>query len=222
MTAVVGLSGAGKSTLSQLLLRLYDPQRGHVTIDGIDIRTISLQNLSDLVGIVSQECFLFNDTVRYNLQFARPDATTKEIEAACRIAQIWTFIARLPHGLDTVIGEKGMRMSGGERQRLSIARTILKNPRVLVLDEATSHLDSINEHRIQQEMLPLLKNGRTSVVIAHRLSTILMADTIMMFKEGRLVERGTHGELLKRRGKYAKMFATQFAAMEATGENDKN
>ena len=201
-TAVVGETGAGKTTLGYLVARLYDPQRGRVTIDGIDVRDISLSSLAATVGVVSQETYLFHASVRENLRFARPQASDKEIEEAARTARIHELIASLPEGYDTVVGERGYRFSGGEKQRMAIARTVLRNPPVLVLDEATSALDTQTEAAVQAE-LEHLSEGRTTITIAHRLSTVRDADQIVVIDGGAIIERGTHDELLRRGGLYA-------------------
>lgn len=209
LVALVGPSGAGKTTITYLLPRLYDPTEGAVRIDGHDIRDLTLDTLVEHIGMVTQEPYLFNDTIRANLLYARPDATPAEIEAACRAANIHDFIMELPDGYETVVGNRGFRLSGGEKQRLAIARVILKNPRILVLDEATSSLDSHSEALIQ-EALERIMAGRTSLVIAHRLSTILAANLILVLDHGRLVEQGTHSELLAKGGLYAELYETQF------------
>ena len=209
LAALVGPSGAGKTTITYLLPRLYDPTEGRITIDGHDIRDLALDTLSSQIGMVTQETYLFNDTIRANLLYARPDATDDEIEAACRAANIHDFIADLPDGYETIVGNRGYRLSGGEKQRVAIARVILKDPRILVLDEATSSLDSQSEALIQ-EALERIMAQRTSLVIAHRLSTILAADTILVLDGGQLVEQGTHAELLARGGLYAGLYETQF------------
>lgn len=209
LAALVGPSGAGKTTTTYLLPRLYDPTSGRILIDGHDIRDLSLETLTANIGMVTQETYLFHDTIRANLLYAQPDATDSEIEAAARSANIHHFIAGLPDRYDTVLGERGYRLSGGEKQRIAIARVILKDPRILVLDEATSHLDSESEALIQ-DALETVMAGRTSLVIAHRLSTILKADTILVLDGGRLVEQGTHADLLRRGGLYARLFETQF------------
>jgi ATP-binding cassette subfamily B protein len=209
LAALVGPSGAGKTTVTYLLPRLYDPTEGRITLDSHDLRAVSQESLAQQIGMVTQETYLFHDTVRANLLYARPDATQAELEAACGAANIHDFIAGLPNGYDTAVGERGYRLSGGEKQRLAIARVILKDPCLLILDEATSHLDSHSEALIQAALEPLLE-GRTSLVIAHRLSTILAADQILVLDEGRLVEQGTHVELLARGGLYAHLYETQF------------
>lgn len=209
MVALVGPSGAGKTTMTYLIPRLYDPSSGSITLDGHDLRDLTLQTLADHIGMVTQETYLFHDTVRANLVYARPNATQAEIEAACRDANIHTFISELPDGYDTVVGERGYRLSGGEKQRLAIARVILKNPRIIVLDEATSSLDSQSEALIQ-EALARVQKGRTSIVIAHRLSTILSADRIFVLDRGQIVEEGTHGSLIGKGGLYANLYETQF------------
>ncbi len=214
LAALVGPSGAGKTTITYLIPRLYDPTTGCVQIDGHDLRDVKLESLTRLVGMVTQETFLFHDTVRTNLLYAKPDATQGEIEEACRAANIHDFIAGLPQGYETIVGERGYRLSGGEKQRVAIARVILKNPRILVLDEATSSLDSESEALIQAALKPLMQ-GRTSVVIAHRLSTILSADVILVIDEGRVAEQGNHAELLARNGLYARLYNTQFKAQLA-------
>jgi ATP-binding cassette subfamily B protein len=213
LVALVGPSGAGKTTATYLIPRLYDPTEGRILIDGHDIREVSLNSLADNIGMVTQETYLFYDTIRANLLFARPDASDEELVAACRAANIHDFIVSLPDGYDTVVGERGYRLSGGERQRVAIARVILKNPRILVLDEATSHLDSLSEELIQNALQHVME-GRSSVVIAHRLSTILAADRILVIDRGRLVEQGTHEELLAQNGLYATLYETQFQSKE--------
>lgn len=209
LVALVGPSGAGKTTITYLLPRLYDPTSGRVLLDGHDLRDVTLRSLADNIGMVTQDTYLFYDTVRANLLYARPDATEAEMMAAAKAANIHDFIVSLPDGYDTVVGERGYRLSGGERQRMAIARVILKNPQVLVLDEATSHLDSLSEALIQ-EALGRVMEGRTSLVIAHRLATILAADMILVLDKGKLVQQGTHQELLQEGGLYAQLYETQF------------
>jgi ATP-binding cassette subfamily B protein len=205
-TAIVGETGSGKTTLGYLVARLYEPQEGRVTIDGVDVRDMSLASLASTVGVVSQETYLFHASVRENLRFARPEATDTEVEEAARTARIHDLIASLPDGYDTIVGERGYRFSGGEKQRMAIARTILRNPPVLVLDEATSALDTQTEYAVQAE-LERLSEGRTTITIAHRLSTIRDADQIVVLGHGQVVERGTHEELLERGGAYAALVA---------------
>jgi ATP-binding cassette subfamily B protein len=209
LMALVGPSGAGKTTLTYLIPRLYDPSQGRICLDGHDLRDVSLESLTAQIGMVTQETYLFHDTIRTNLLYARLDATREELEAAAKAANIHDFIMELPEGYDTVVGERGYRLSGGEKQRIALARVILKDPRVLVLDEATSHLDSESEALIQ-EALKRVMAGRTSIVIAHRLSTILAADLILVMDRGKVVEQGTHRELLELGGLYAHLYQTQF------------
>ena len=209
LAALVGPSGAGKTTVTYLLPRLYDPSKGAITLDGVDLRDATLGSLAGAVGMVTQETYLFHDTIRANLLYARPDASQEELDSACKVANIYDFTIGLPEGFDTIVGERGYRLSGGEKQRVAIARVILKDPRVLILDEATSSLDSQSEALIQDALKPLFE-GRTSLVIAHRLSTILAADVILVMDKGKLVESGTHVELLERGGLYADLYNTQF------------
>ena len=205
-TALVGETGSGKTTCAYLVARLYDPTRGTVTIDGIDVRELTFDSLTDAVGVVSQETYLFHASVRENLRFARPDATDAEVEEAARAGQIHDLIASLPEGYETVVGERGYRFSGGEKQRIAIARTILRNPPILVLDEATSALDTQTERAVQAA-LERLSEGRTVIAIAHRLSTVRDADQIVVLDHGRIVERGSHDELLGQGGRYASLVA---------------
>ena len=205
-TALVGETGSGKTTLAYLVARLYEPQRGRVAIDGVDIRDMTLDSLAATVGLVSQETYLFHASIRENLRFACPDATDGQIEDAARAAQIHELIASLPEGYDTEVGERGYRFSGGEKQRIAIARTVLRNPPVLVLDEATSALDTETERAVQLA-LDDLSRGRTTIAIAHRLSTIRDADQILVLDAGRIVERGTHEELLELGGRYAALLS---------------
>jgi ATP-binding cassette subfamily B protein len=209
LVALVGPSGAGKTTMTYLIPRLYDPTDGVIRIDGHDLRDVTLESLSSAIGMVTQETYLFHDTIRTNLTYAKTDATQAEIEAAARAANIHQFIMDLPDGYNTIVGERGYRLSGGEKQRIALARVILKDPRILVLDEATSHLDSESESLIQ-EALKRVMAGRTSIVIAHRLSTILAADLILVMDRGKIVERGTHEELLATGGLYSQLYETQF------------
>jgi ATP-binding cassette subfamily B protein len=209
LAALVGPSGAGKTTTTYMIPRLYDPSEGQVLIDGRNIQEVTLNSLADNIGMVTQETYLFYDTIRANLLYARPNASQAEMVAAAQAANIHEFIAGLPDGYDTVVGERGYRLSGGERQRIAIARVILKDPRILVLDEATSSLDSLSEALIQ-EALKRVMEGRTSLVIAHRLSTILAADVILVMENGRLVEQGTHNTLLAQGGLYTTLYETQF------------
>jgi len=209
LVALVGPSGAGKTTLTYLIPRLYDPTAGRILLDGRDLRDLSLESLSHQIGMVTQETYLFHDTIRTNLVYAKLDATQAELENACRTANIHNFIANLPEGYDTIVGERGYRLSGGEKQRLALARVLLKDPRILVLDEATSSLDSESESLIQEAM-KIVMAKRTSIVIAHRLSTILAADQILVIDRGQVLERGTHAELLEMNGLYTQLYNTQF------------
>ncbi len=219
--ALVGPSGAGKTTLTYLLPRLYDPTDGQVLLDDYDLRDLTISTLSDNIGMVTQETYLFYDTIRANLLYAEPKATDNQLLAAAQIANIHDFIMSLPDGYDTVVGERGYRLSGGERQRIAIARVVLKDPQILVLDEATSHLDSISESLIQDALQNILRD-RTSLVIAHRLSTILSADKILVMNEGRLVESGSHQELLQRDGLYTTLYETQFHSGTTIENNDES
>lgn len=218
LVALVGPSGAGKTTLTSLVARLYDPSGGAVRIGGVDLRDVTMDSLRDRVGVVTQEAHLFHDTIRANLLYARPDATDAQVAAALRAAQISELVEELPEGLDTVVGDRGHRLSGGEKQRFAIARLLLKAPDVVVLDEATAHLDSESEVAVQRALDAALE-GRTSIVIAHRLSTIRQADLIVVLDHGRVVETGRHAELLARGGLYADLHATQFdeKAVERAG-----
>jgi ATP-binding cassette subfamily B protein len=210
LVALVGPSGAGKTTMTYLIPRLYDPTEGRILMDQVDLREVTLDSLSAQIGMVTQETHLFHDTIRTNLLYARLDATQADLEVACRAANIHDFVINLPDGYDTVVGERGYRLSGGEKQRIALARVILKDPRILVLDEATSSLDSEAEMLIQ-EALKRVMVGRTSIVIAHRLSTILAADMILVMDRGQIVERGTHRELLAQAGLYSMLYETQFS-----------
>jgi ATP-binding cassette subfamily B protein len=209
LAALVGPSGAGKTTITYLVPRLYDVQEGSVTIDGHDVRGVTLESLGENIGVVTQETYLFHTTIRRNLQYGRPEATQQELESAARAAYIHERIAELPEGYDTIVGERGYKLSGGEKQRLAIARVILKDPRILILDEATSSLDTTSERLVQAALEPLME-GRTTIAIAHRLSTILKADVIFVIDRGRLVEQGTHDELLAAGGLYARLYEQQF------------
>ena len=213
LVAFVGPSGGGKTTIMQLLPRFYDPQEGRVLVDGYDVRDLQLASLRRNIGIVTQETYLFHATIAENLRYGKVDATDEELVAACKAANIYELVATLPEGLQTVVGERGHKLSGGERQRIAIARVLLKDPRILILDEATSSLDSTSEHLIKEALIPLMR-GRTSLVVAHRLSTVLRAEVINVVDEGRIVESGTHGELLKRNGLYASLYKAQFFVSE--------
>ena len=208
--AIVGPSGSGKSTIVNLIPRLYDVGSGCVTFDGVDVRKLDLAFLRSRVGVVSQETYLFNGTIRDNLLYARPDATEADMEEALRKANIWDFVVNQPEGLDAMVGNRGLKLSGGEKQRLSIARVLLKNPTVFIFDEATSALDSISEQKIQEAIDPIIRS-RTSILIAHRLSTILAADEILVVKAGEIVERGRHQELVSAGGVYQELYETQFS-----------
>jgi ATP-binding cassette subfamily B protein len=213
--AVVGASGAGKSTLARILYRFYDVSGGRVTIDGQDVRAVTQASLRAAIGIVPQDTVLFNDTVQYNIAYGRPGCSAEEVQAAARAAHIHEFIAATPKGYDTMVGERGLKLSGGEKQRVAIARTLLKNPPILIFDEATSALDSANERAIQAE-LKSAAQGKTALVIAHRLSTVVDAHQIVVLEAGRVVERGSHAELLARDGRYAQMWRLQQAGEEET------
>jgi len=212
--AIVGPTGGGKSTIARLLFRFYDPQSGSVQIDGQDLRNVSQDSVRRAIGVVPQDTVLFNDTIRYNIRYGRWDASDAEVEAAARLAQIDSFIRMSPKGYETPVGERGLKLSGGEKQRVAIARTVLKAPPILVLDEATSALDSHTEHEIQ-EALERVSRNRTSLVIAHRLSTIISADEIIVLDQGRIAERGTHAQLLASGGLYASMWNRQREAEAA-------
>jgi len=207
--AIVGPSGAGKSTIINLIPRLYDVTGGRITIDGIDIRKLDLEFLRNNIGLVTQDTYLFNGTIRENLLYAKFDATDDELIDACKKANIHDFIMAQPNGYDTIVGNRGLKLSGGEKQRISIARVILKNPPIMIFDEATSSLDSISESLIQDAIDPLIK-GRTSILIAHRLSTIMAVDEILVISDGKVVEQGKHHELVARGGVYTELYETQF------------
>ena len=208
MTALVGPSGAGKTTISSLVPRLYDVTSGSIEVGGFDIRDLTMKSLRENIGVVMQDAHLFHDTIGENLRYAKPDATEAEMQAACESAQIWSLVSSLPNGFDTMVGERGHRLSGGEKQRLAIARLLLKSPQVVILDEATAHLDSENEALVHQALSAALK-GRTSLVIAHRLSTVRDADQILVLEKGVIVERGTHDELVAKNGLYAELYNRQ-------------
>ncbi|HXZ93665.1 MAG TPA: ATP-binding cassette domain-containing protein, partial [Burkholderiales bacterium] len=212
--AVVGHSGSGKSTLARLLYRFYDASAGSIQVSGIDVRDLVQQSLRAAIGIVPQDTVLFNDTIRYNIRYGRPEASDADVVEAARAAHIHDFIESLPAGYETMVGERGLKLSGGEKQRVAIARALLKNPRILIFDEATSALDSKAEKAIQAE-LERISQGRTTLVIAHRLSTVMDADQILVLARGRVLERGTHRELLASQGEYARMWALQQQAAEA-------
>lgn len=214
-TAIVGPSGAGKSTLTNLLPRLYQPTKGRITINGVDIADMPLTELRQSIGMVTQEAFLFNGTIKDNLLYAKPRASQEELEAACQAAYIHEFITSLPQGYDTPVGNRGVKLSGGEKQRLAIARVMLKDPQILILDEATAALDALSEHYVQKAMDALMV-GRTAIVIAHRLATIANADQILVMEKGRIVEQGTQETLLKEEGLYAELYRTQFGVAEKT------
>jgi ATP-binding cassette subfamily B protein len=213
LVALVGPSGAGKTTISHLLPRLYDVTSGAIRINGADVRDVTMESLTAAIGVVTQDAHLFHDTIRGNLLYAKPDATRGELDAALAGAQIATMVDGLPDGLDTVVGDRGYRLSGGEKQRLAIARILLKAPEIVILDEATAHLDSESEAAVQQALATALR-GRTSLVIAHRLSTVREADVILVLDHGRIVERGRHDELLAAGGQYAELYRIQFERQE--------
>jgi ATP-binding cassette subfamily C protein CydCD len=206
--AIVGRSGAGKTTCAHLLLRFWDPDTGSITLDGFDLREFKLDDLREQIALVSQDTYLFNTSVKENISVARPDATASEIEYAARFANAHEFIVNLPEGYDTSVGERGMKLSGGQRQRISIARALLKDAPILILDEATSHLDAVNEQHVREALGRLMK-GRTTLVIAHRLSTVRDANRIVVLDEGRVVEQGSHEQLLHIGGLYAQLISTQ-------------
>ena len=208
LIALVGPSGAGKTTTAMLVPRIQDVEQGSVRLDGHDVRDLTLSSIGDAVGFVMQDPHLFHDTIRENLRYAKPDATPSEMEDACRAARIHDLVMSLPDGYDTIVGERGYRMSGGEKQRLAIARVLLKQPAIVILDEATSHLDSESEHAIQRALDAAL-TGRTAIVIAHRLSTIVNADRILVINDGQVAEQGTHDDLIARGGLYADLYRTQ-------------
>ena len=217
MTALVGPSGAGKTTISALVPRLYDVTDGSIEVGGVDIRELTMKSLRENIGVVMQDAHLFHDTIGENLRYAKPDATEAEMQAACEAAQIWPLVSSLPNGFDTMVGERGHRLSGGEKQRLAIARLLLKSPQVVILDEATAHLDSENEALVHAALSAALK-GRTSLVIAHRLSTVRDADQILVLEKGVIVERGTHDELVAKNGLYAELYNRQ----DLSGSTDQD
>ena len=214
LVALVGPSGAGKTTISQLVPRIYDVRSGAVRVGGLDVRDVTLDSLHAAIGVVTQDAHVFHDTIRVNLRYARPDATEDEMWSSLTAAQVGELVAGLPDGLETVVGDRGYRLSGGEKQRLAIARLLLKAPGIVILDEATAHLDSESELAVQRALAAAL-DGRTSLVIAHRLSTVLNADKILVVDAGRVVEAGTHGELLAAGGLYAELYRTQFQRQAA-------
>jgi ABC-type transport system involved in Fe-S cluster assembly fused permease/ATPase subunit len=212
--AIVGPSGAGKSTISRLLFRFYDVGSGRILVDGQDIAQVTQKSLRAAIGMVPQDTVLFNDTVRYNIRYGKPEASDADVEDAARLAQVHGFVMTLPKGYETMVGERGLKLSGGEKQRVAIARTVLKSPPILILDEATSALDSMTEREIQSALAQVSRN-RTTLVIAHRLTTVVDADEIIVLDQGTIAERGTHDELLKERGLYAAMWNRQREAEEA-------
>lgn len=216
LAALVGPSGSGKTTIAMLVPRFYDVDAGAVSIDGHDVRDVTLASLGEVIGIVTQETYLFHSTIRENIAYGRPGATDAEIRAAAHAAAIDARIMELPDAYDTVVGERGYKLSGGEKQRIAIARVILKDPRILILDEATSALDTHSERLIQAALDPLMRD-RTTLAIAHRLSTILAADIILVVERGRIIERGSHDQLLARGGLYARLYRDQFAASGSAG-----
>jgi ATP-binding cassette subfamily B protein len=215
LVALVGPSGGGKTTISHLVPRLYDVRAGAIRISGVDVRNASFDSLREVVGVVTQDAHLFHDTLRANLLYAKPDATEQDLREALTAAQILAFVDDLPDGLETIVGDRGYRLSGGEKQRIALARLFLKSPDVVVLDEATAHLDSESEAALQRALKTAL-SGRTSLVIAHRLSTIRDADEILVIDEGRIVERGRHGDLVEKNGLYAELYRTQFRQQQTT------
>ncbi|MGH9094909.1 MAG: ABC transporter ATP-binding protein, partial [Acidimicrobiales bacterium] len=214
LVALVGPSGAGKTTISSLVPRLYDVRAGAIRINGVDVRDATLRSVHDLIGVVTQDSHLFHETIRSNLLYAKPDATEEELFESLRAAQVLRLVQSLPDGLDTLVGDRGYRLSGGEKQRIAIARLLLKAPDIVVLDEATAHLDSESEVAVQRALATAL-SGRTSIVIAHRLSTVRDADQILVIDAGRVTERGTHTELLALGGLYAELYQTQFQPQAA-------
>jgi len=206
--ALVGKSGVGKTTIAHLLARFFDPDKGHITLDGVDLRDLSFATLRSAIGLVMQESYLYDDTIANNLRYGKPNATDEELKIACRVANAWEFIEKLPKGIDTQIGERGIKLSGGQKQRLSLARTVLQNPKVLILDEATSALDSHSEMLVQDALWKLIK-GRTTIIIAHRLSTVQKADEIIVLDKKKIAEQGSHQELLAKKGIYYSLHQIQ-------------